>query len=140
MMVALVFACACGGKQQTQPDMTSTPPASENSPPAQDESANMVPPEKMDEVQHDLQRKEMIISHCLATAMEASEVPRGTHGHIRFEIKIGTDGHATDVSVDKTDLQAKSVIECAKKHVVDIEFPTLPHSYETSYEYAMEAN
>ncbi|HEX4454461.1 MAG TPA: hypothetical protein VH143_26550 [Kofleriaceae bacterium] len=138
---SIALACACGGKQQTSPDMTSSPPAQdENSPPAQDESANMVPPEKMDEVQQELKRKEMIISHCLASSMELGEVPRGTHGHVRFEIKIGTDGHATDVSVDKTDIQAKSVIECAKKHILDIAFPTLPHTYETSYMYAMEAN
>jgi outer membrane biosynthesis protein TonB len=139
-LIGLVVIAACGGKQQTQPDMTS-PAQDENSPPpAQDESANMIPPEKMDEVQQDLKRKEMIVSHCLASSMEAGEVPRGTHGHVRFEIKIGTDGHATDVSVDKTDIQAKSVIDCAKKHVMDTAFPTLPHPYETSYMFAMEAN
>jgi hypothetical protein len=82
----------------------------------------------------------MIISRCLADAMEAGEVPRGTHGHIVFEIKIGTDGHATDAKVDKTDVQAKSVIDCAKKHVMDTGFPELPHPYETSFTFAMEAN
>ena len=139
--LALVFACACGGKQQTQPDMTSTAPDENAAPaPAEDQGANMIPPEKMDEVQQDLKRKEMIVSHCLASSMEAGEVPRGTHGHVRFEIKIGTDGHATDVSIDKTDIQAKSVLDCAKKHVMDTAFPTLPHPYETSYMFAMEAN
>jgi hypothetical protein len=142
LLGSIALVCACGGKQQTSPDMTSTSPAQdENSPPpAQDESANMIPPEKMDEVQQELKRKEMIVSHCLASSMELGEVPRGTHGHVRFEIKIGTDGHATDVSVDRTDIQAKSVIECAKKHVMDTAFPTLPHPYETSYMFAMEAN
>ena len=134
-----VLAAACGGHKQadTTPDTTNT--NTDETPPP-DESGNMIPPEKMDEVNNELKRKEMIISRCLADAMEAGEVPRGTHGHIRFEIKIGTDGHATDVHVDKTDLQAKDVIECAKKHITDIAFPTLPHAYETSFLYAMEAN
>jgi hypothetical protein len=140
----VVCACACGGnKPEAQtPDMNSTPPSQDDSSPpaAPDTSGNMIPPEKMDEVQQDLKRKEMIVSHCLASSMEAGEVPRGTHGHVRFEIKIGTDGHATDVEVDKTDIQAKSVLDCAKKHVMDTAFPTLPHSYETSYMFAMEAN
>jgi hypothetical protein len=91
-------------------------------------------------VNQDLKRKEMIVSHCLASSMELGEVPRGTHGVVRFEIKIGTDGHATDVSVDKTNIQAQSVLDCAKKHVMDIAFPTLPRAYETSYQFAMEAN
>ncbi len=139
MVVALV-AAACGGHKQadTTPDTTST--TDNTPPPAQDEGANMIPPEKMDEVNQNLKRKEMIVSHCLASSMELGEVPRGTHGHVRFEIKIGTDGHATDVTVDKTDIQAKSVLDCARKHVMDTEFPTLPHAYETSYMFAMEAN
>jgi hypothetical protein len=138
-VITVVVAAACGGHKQadTTPD-TPNPNTTDNQPP--DEGGNMIPPEKMDEVQQDLKRKEMIVSHCLASAMEAGEVPRGTHGHVRFEIKIGTDGHATDVSVDKTDLQAKSVVDCAKKHVMDISFPELPHPYETSYLFAMEAN
>ncbi len=140
---SIALVCACGGKQQTQLDTTSTSPAQDENPPlpAQDESANMILPEKMDDIQQELKRKEMIVSHCLASSMELGEVPRGTHGHVRFEIKIGTDGHATDVSVDKTDIQAKSGDRVrAKKHVMDTAFPTLPHPYETSYMFAMEAN
>ncbi|HEY3804624.1 MAG TPA: hypothetical protein VGL61_18540 [Kofleriaceae bacterium] len=132
------LAAACGGHKQADTTPDTNPNTTETPPP--DESGNMLSPDKMDEVNNDLKRKEMIISRCLADAMEAGEVPRGTHGHIRFEIKIGTDGHATDVHVDKTDIQANSVIECAKKHITDIEFPTLAHAYETSYLYAMEAN
>jgi len=59
--------------------------------------AEMIPPEKMDEVTQDLKRKNMIVSRCLATAMENGEVKHGTRGRITFEINIGTDGHATVV-------------------------------------------
>jgi len=135
-VLMLAALAACGGHKPVEP--TEPTPQPTEAPP--DESGNMIPPEKMDEVNQDLKRKEMIVSRCMADAMEAQEVPRGTHGHVRFEIKIDTDGHATDVHVDETDIQAKSVIECAKKHVTDIAFPTLPRPYETSFLFAMEAN
>jgi hypothetical protein len=127
---------ACGGHKPAD----TTPVEPTGNPQVIDESASMIPPEKMDEIEHELSRKNMIISTCLATAMEAKEVPRGTHGHVTFEIKIATDGHATDIHVIKTDIQAADVIECAKKHVLDIAFPTLPKEYETSHSFAMEAN
>jgi len=100
----------------------------------------MIPPEKMDEVQTNLGRRQMIISRCLAAAMENQEVKRGTKGHITFEIHIGTSGVVDSVKVIKTDIEAKSVTACATKHVQETGFPTLPKPYETSYTYAMEAN
>ena len=137
VLCAVVLMAACGSK----PKQDTTPTTSdESTPPARDESADMVPPEKMDEVQHALQRKEMIISRCLADAMEAKEVPRGTHGKITFEIVMDTSGKPSSVKVDKTDIQAQSVIECAKKHVLSVQVSALPKQYETSYTYAMEAN
>jgi hypothetical protein len=136
-VVLIALLVACGHKKP--PDTT---PPDDNDHPVQttNNDQNMIPPEKMDEVTQDLKRKNMIVSRCLATAMEAGEVKKGTHGHITFEINIGTDGHTTAVKVLKTDIDAKSVIGCAQKHVEDTGFPTLPKPYETSYTFAMEAN
>ncbi|MGE5182455.1 MAG: hypothetical protein ACM31C_10355, partial [Acidobacteriota bacterium] len=140
-LCAVVLMAACGGKSKSS-DTTPTSSGDDTSDHTSDvdESANMVPPEKMDEVQHALQRKEMIISRCLADAMENKEVPRGTHGKITFEIVMEPSGKPGSVKVDKTDIQAQSVIECAKKHVMDVQVSALPKQYETSYTYAMEAN
>jgi hypothetical protein len=139
VLVLSVVLVACGHKK----------PADDNTGPTidmndhtrhSDDSGNMIPPEKMDEVTQDLKRKNMIVSRCLATAMENGEVKHGTRGRITFEINIGTDGHATNVKVDRTDIETKSVIDCATRHVQDTAFPTLPKPYETSYTFAMEAN
>lgn len=142
--LGLALACAaCHHKQaDTTPsdDTPTTTTTSSTAEPAHDESGNMVPPEKIDEVTQALKRKEMIVSHCMASAMETGGVPRGTHGSVRFEVKIGTDGHATDVSVAQTNITAQPVLDCAKKHVMETEFPALPVPFETSYNYAMEAN
>jgi hypothetical protein len=141
MLCALVMTVACGGKKQGDTTeggggtIDTTAHGDQT-----DRSGNMIPPEKMDEVTQDLKRKNMIISRCLANATEAGNVKKGTHGKIAFAIKIGTDGHATEVTVVKTSIDSQDVIGCAKKHVEEITFPNLPKPYETSYTYAMEAN
>jgi len=135
-LAALLFGCHHDKAEPTEP----TGPMVDNTPHPTSGGGDIIPPEKMDEVQTDLGRRQMIVSRCLANAMEAGDVPRGTHGHITFEIRIGTGGSAESVKVAKTDVQAKSVLDCATKHVQDTGFPTLPKAYETSYTYAMEAN
>ena len=141
MKNVLFLAALLSGCHHKQADTTEEPsgPTVDNTP-HPTSGGDIIPPEKMDEVQTDLGRRQMIVSRCLANAMEAGDVPRGTHGHITFEIRIGTGGSAESVKVAKTDIQAKSVLDCATKHVQDTGFPTLPKAYETSYTYAMEAN
>jgi hypothetical protein len=134
---ALLFGCH-HDKADTE-EHGPTVDMSEHHTPGGGEGA-MIPADKMDEIQTDLSRRQMIISRCLATAMENGEVKRGTRGHITFEIHIGTSGRADAVKVLKTDIDAKSVSDCAAKHVQETGFPTIPNPYETSYTYAIEAN
>jgi len=104
-----------------------------------DNSGKMVSPEKMDQVQTELRRKGMIVSHCLATAMENKEVSRGAHGKIVLEIIIsGTK--ASTINVVRSDIDSKPVQDCVVKHVQSIGFPDMGSHFETSYTYAMEAN
>ena len=105
-----------------------------------DRSGNMIPSDKMDEVQQDLKRKQMIMSHCLATAMENKEVPKNAHGKIAVELVITPEGKATSVKLIHSDIDSKSVTDCVIRHVEEISFPQLPKSYETSFTYAMDAN
>lgn len=140
MKTIAMLACllvACGGKKQQE----TTPESSmmDTTPPARDNSGEMVPPEKMDEVKRDLDRKQMIVSRCLSTAMEAGDVKKGTHGKVALEITI-TGNKASNVKVIRSDIENKSVTDCVIKHVEDIEFPEMTKPYETSYTYAMEAN
>ncbi|HEY1554907.1 MAG TPA: hypothetical protein VGF94_08740 [Kofleriaceae bacterium] len=142
VLLAAALLVACGGKQQTNDTQPTGPTVvgMGDSGDSTDRSGNMIPPDKMDEVQQDLGRRREMISRCLATAMDNREVKRGTHGKVTFEIVIGASGHTQSVRVDKTDIPDKGVIDCATKLVEDTAFPELPHKYETSYTYAMEAN
>lgn len=142
LLLVVLAAAACGSKNKNDAEesggATIDTQATTGDP--TDRSASMVPAEKMDEVNQALSRKQMIVSRCLAQAVEAGEVPKSTHGKMTLEISIAPSGKATKVDVVKSSIQAVSVQGCVKKKVEEITFPELPKQYETSYTYAMEAN
>lgn len=141
-VTVLLVAAACGGKNKNDAEegggATIDTQATTGDP--TDRSGSMVPPEKMDEVQQALSRKQQIISRCLSQAVEDGTAPKGARGKITLEIKISPAGHATSVEVVKTSFESVEVQGCVKKKVEEVAFPTLPKEYETSYTYAMEAN
>ncbi len=138
-ILSLVVAFGCHGKSGDTTAEGGGPHGVPDTGDPTDRSGQMIAPEKMDEIQRDLDRKGMIVSHCLATAIENKDVPRGAHGKIGLEIVIsGTK--ASSVKVIRSDIDAKSVQDCVIKHVQSIDFPDVGSHYETSYTYAMEAN
>jgi uncharacterized protein (DUF2267 family) len=139
LFLAVLVACGGHKSQPQDPSGPSVMGVTDTGDP-NDHSGNMIAPEKIDEIQNDLSRKQMIISRCLADAIEAGEAKHNTHGKVTVELVVSTSGKAQNVKVVKTDIQAPSVLECTKKHVEDIEFPQLKKQFETSYTYAMEAD
>lgn len=140
LMIAVVLLGACGGKKQeaTTPDEGSGGLGErtyENQPTNDD---NMIPPEKAEEIQNLLQRKERIMSRCLADAVDAKELPKNSRGKITLDIKVGTSGSA-DVKVLSTTLESPKLTECVIGHVKSIVFPNIPNPYPTSYTYGFEA-
>ena len=139
-LLAVLTVAACGGKNKNDAEEGATIDTQATTGDPTDRSGSMVPPEKMDEIANLLSRKQMIISRCLSTAVEAGEAPKGTHAKITLAIKISPSGHADQVDVIKSTIDIKSVQGCVKRHVEEIAFPTLPKVYDTSHTYAMEAN
>lgn len=141
-ILLLAVLVACGGHKAASNNEPSGPSVMgvQDQGDPNDHSGNMIPPEKMDEVQNDLKRKQMIISRCLADAVEAGEAKKNTHGKVTVELVVSTSGKAENVKIVKSDIQAQSVLDCTKKHVESIEFPQLPKQFETSFTYAMEAD
>ena len=141
-ILLLAVLVACGGHKAASNNEPSGPSVMgvQDQGDSTDRSGNMIPPEKMDEIQNDLKRKQMIISRCLADAVEAGEAKKNTHGKVTIELVVSTSGKAENVKVVKSDIQAQSVLDCTKKHVESIEFPQIPKQYETSYTFAMEAD
>jgi hypothetical protein len=142
LFLVVLAAAACGGKNKNDAEegggATIDTQATTGDP--TDHSANMVPPETMDQINSLLQRKQMIVSRCLATAVEAGEAPKGTHAKMTLAISIAPSGSVSKVEVIKSNLELQSVQSCVKQHVQQIAFPTVPKQYDTSWTYAMEAN
>ena len=141
-MTVLLVAAACGGKNKEveDPGTAGTIDPNATTGDTTDRSGEIVSPEKMEEVQNALLRKNQIVSRCLSQAVEAGTVPKGARGKITLAIKISPQGQATSVEVVGTSIESKEVQGCVKRKVEEISFPTLPKEYETSYTYAMEAN
>jgi hypothetical protein len=125
----------CGGKHA---DTTPTGGAASGGGAARAAGDAQVPPEKMDEINRDLDRKRTIISHCLAIAVDNKELPKGSAGKITLEIVI-TGGKADSVKVVRSTLESRTLSDCVIHHVQEIQFPELPQPYETSYTYGFEA-
>jgi hypothetical protein len=138
-VVALALGCHNKNADTTADENTSGAHRLADTGDPTDRSGSMIAPEKMDEIQRNLGRKQMIISHCLATAMENKEVARGARGKIALELVI-SGGKATSVKVIRSDIDSKTVQDCVVRHVQSISFPDVGSHYETSYTYAMEAN
>ncbi|HET9619766.1 MAG TPA: AgmX/PglI C-terminal domain-containing protein [Kofleriaceae bacterium] len=124
---------ACGGSQH--PDAAPAPA----DPAAAASGGDQVPPEKMDEINRNLERKRPIMSHCLAIAVDNKELPKNSRGKMTVDITIGPDGKASDVKIVNATLESKTLGECVVHHIQEIQFPAIPKPFETSYTYAFEA-
>lgn len=135
-LLATLLVAGCGGKHAD-----TTPAGGGASDGARTEHADsaQVPPEKMDEINRDLERKRPIMSHCLAIAVDNKELPKSSAGKVTIELVIAPGGKADNVKVVRATLQSKTLNECVINHVKDIQFPDLPRPYETSYTYGFEA-
>jgi hypothetical protein len=133
-----VMASACGGgkKADTTPEGGGLPERTYENQNVNDE--NMIPPEQAEEIANLLQRKERIMSRCLADAVDAKELPKNSRGKITLDIKVSTNGSA-DVSIVSSTLESEKLKSCVIGHVKSIVFPTIPSVYPTSYTYGFEA-
>jgi hypothetical protein len=127
----------CGGKHA---DTTPSGGGGGGPPAAREggEGGGMMPPDKMDEVNRALQRKQPTMSRCLALAVDAGELPKNSRGKVTLEIVISPAGRADTVKVVRTTLESKALAECLIAHVQEIQFPELPRAYETSFTYGFE--
>jgi len=130
--LAFAIACAaCGGSKQAA---TTPAPAGE----AATTGSDLVPPEKMDEINRNLDRKRQVMAHCLASAVDAKELPRSSRGKVTIEIVI-TGGKAESVKIVRSTLESPMLASCVIARVKEIQFPELTRPYETSCTYGFEA-
>lgn len=135
-MLLATLAAGCGGASKPA-DTTPSGGGAERAEPGGGDG--MVPPEKIDEITHSLERKRPIISRCLAIAVDNKELPKNSSGKVTLEIVISPSGRAESVKIVKATLESKMLDECIINHVKEIVFPELPKAFETSFVYGFEA-
>lgn len=99
----------------------------------------MIAPEKMDEIKRLLDRKQNIVSHCLAVAVDNKELPKNSRGKLLVGFTINADGSSSQHKILEKSLESKTLEECVIGRVKEIQFPQIKHSIEYSYAYAFEA-
>ena len=141
ILMMAVLAAACGGK--APPPAGPTGPTIGAGGDMHDDrvggEGTMISPDKMDEIKRLLDRKQNIVSHCLAIAVDNKELPKNSRGKLLIEFSIATDGHSSGHKVIEKTLESKSLEECVIGHVKEIQFPQIQHAIQYSYPYAFEA-
>lgn len=143
LLLVVLAAAACGSKNKNNTEEgggagTIDPNATTGD--TTDRSGEQIDPVKMDEVNQLLDRKRMIVSRCLSTAVENGNAPKNAHGKITLSIKIATSGKPSSVEVIKSSIESPEVQGCAKRKVEEMTFPQMSQPFETSYTFAMETN
>lgn len=133
LVVALVALGGCGSKPAP------VAPEGGAAAPARDDSAAMVPPETMDEIQRTLDRKRQSMSRCLSLAVDAKELPRNAKGKVTVDLVVAPGGKASSVKITRATIESKSLDECVVSRVREIQFPEVPREIPTSYTYGFEA-
>jgi len=135
LLMIASLALGCGGKHiDTTPAGGGTERAEAPAP-----GGDMVPPEKIDEINRSLERKRPVMSRCLAMAVDNKELPRNAAGKVTVEIVISPSGTADSVKIVRATLESKMLSDCVVSRVKEIPFPQLPRSFETSFTYGFEA-
>ncbi len=141
ILIAAVVLAGCGGGKKESTTPVDTSDSDQEAADRQQDAAEagMIPPEKMEEITRMLDRKQRIMSRCLADAVDAKELPKNSRGKITLEIVISPSGSPDQVKVIKSSLDSAKLTDCVIGHVKTIMFPELPKAYPTSYTYAFEA-
>jgi hypothetical protein len=143
LMAATVGLVACGGKgkaEDTGPDEGMAEGEGEGDYAEGDPCAGgMCPPEKLEQIQNELNRKRGVATRCLTDAVDAGEADKNAHGKIVVEFVIQRNGQAKDISIVKSSIKSQVLESCIVDVIAKISFPDIPKDLDWSYTFAFEA-
>ena len=144
LVVTCLGAMACGGGKKADttpedPDMMGGGGMEKADLGFDNAGGPMIPPETVDQIQRMLARRSPAVSRCLTMAVEAKELPHTAKGKVTIEVTVSPSGKAEKVKILKATLDNKMVNDCVIERVQEIDFPQVPKSYPTTYQYSFEA-
>ena len=132
-------AAACGGKGKSE-DTTPDDEVEEGGMSEEDPCAGvMCPPEKLEAIQNELNRKRGVATRCLTDAVDAGEADKNSRGKVLVEFVIQQSGQATDVQIVKSSIKSQVLEACIVDLITKISFPEIPRDLDWSYTFAFEA-
>ena len=137
MILVLAGAFACGGSEAKP----TGPVAGQGADEADDQGSGdeaMIPPEKFDEIKRTFDRKQIQISRCFVSGVDAGEIEKSEKGVVTVGTVITTSGKASKVRVVETSFKSATLEKCVKETVEGWQFTTLPRELEYSYQYRLE--
>jgi hypothetical protein len=138
-LVTVALGCGGGPRADTTPAAGTAGGEAQAGDGGSGSGSEVVPPEKIDEINRQLSRKRAMMSRCLAIAVDNKELPKNSHGKVTVEIVISPSGTADSVKIVRASLESKMLDDCIIGHIKEIAFPQLPRAFEMSYSYGFEA-
>lgn len=139
-MLAALAVAACGGKGKAEDTGPEEGVADEEGMSGDDPCAGeMVPPEKLEQIQNELDRKRGVATRCLTDAVDAGEADKNARGKIVVEFLIQRSGKATNVEIVKSSIESQVLESCIVDLITKISFPDIPKDLDWSYTFAFEA-
>jgi hypothetical protein len=141
LMAAAVGVMACGGKGKSEDTGPDEGVAEEEGGMSEEDpcAGGMCPPEKLEQIQNELDRKRGVATRCLTDAVDAGEADKNARGKIVVEFVIQRNGQARDVQIVKSSIKSQVLEACVIDLVSRIGFPDIPKDLDWSYTFAFEA-
>jgi len=126
--IATMVAMGCAMNQPRQ----RLPPPTEAT--GESVAEDVVPPEKLEEIQLILQRKQQDVAHCWTDEAERTK-NRNLVIDVMFKLTIEREGRASDVQIMKNSISSKEFDSCLLTMVRGFDFPAIPSSQEMTWQY-----
>ena len=130
--ITTMMAIGCATNQSSR---RALPPPAEASGEAVAE--DVVPSEKLDEIQQILQRKQQDVAHCW-TDEATRQHNRNLTIDLMLRLTVGTGGRAQRVEIVKNSVNSKEFNECVITMVKNFDFPAIPSSVELTWPYSFK--
>jgi hypothetical protein len=143
LALLLCVAMACGGGKKGG-DTTPTGSGEEGGGGGETEGGGgensaMVSADTMEEITKMFQRKGNAVSRCLTMVVDNKELPKNSRGKVTLEVYISPAGKPERVKILKASLDNQALHNCIIERVKEIQFPSVPNTYPTTYTYAFES-
>ena len=129
-LIALLAGCGGGEKSAQEP----TPAPAEPVEPVETED-ELIPPEKLDQIQTFFDRKRRVVTRCYTQALESGDLSKNAEGYVTVSVTITTSGSLSNASIADATLESDSLNECILGYVEKWTVTSLPKPLDYTYSF-----